>query len=95
KLAHLLDLARPDYNLFYSPDDKAGEIFFKQIQRLGHEANGRFADPLFVDLQNGDVRLNPGSPALEMGIRSIDIGKIGLLNEPAFQRIKKSNIELF
>jgi hypothetical protein len=95
KLARLLDLARPDYNLFYSSDESSGRAFFAEIQATGHEAHGQFADPLFVDLEKGDIRLRPDSPALNMGIKSIDIDKIGLMDEPSFRRIKRTKVNLY
>ncbi|MBT3227676.1 MAG: right-handed parallel beta-helix repeat-containing protein [Candidatus Marinimicrobia bacterium] len=95
KLKGLLDLANPDYNLFYSDMQEAGKKSLEQIQALGHEAHGVYADPLFKDMARGDVRLEEGSPALAMGIESIDIMKIGLLSQPSFERIWKNNIELW
>ena len=95
KLARLLDLARPDYNLFYSPDETSGRDEFAKIQATGHEEHGQFANPLFVDLEKGDIRLRSGSPALKMGIKSIDIEKIGLLDEPSFKRFKRTKVSLY
>lgn len=95
KLKALLDLANPDFNLFYSDNEKAGQKSLQQVQKLGHEAHGVYADPLFKDMARGDVRLAEGSPALSMGIESIDIMKIGLLSEPSFERIWKNNTELW
>jgi hypothetical protein len=95
KLARLLDLARPDYNLFYTPDESSGRDFFAKIQATGHEEHGQFANPLFIDIEKGDIRLRPDSPALIMGIKSIDIEKIGLLDEPSFQRIKRTGSSLY
>jgi hypothetical protein len=36
-------------------------------RETGHDPEGVFADPLFVDPANGDFRLRPDSPAFEMG----------------------------
>lgn len=95
KLKGLLDLANPDYNLFYSDNVEAGRKSLEQVQALGHEANGAFADPQFMNLEKGDVRLAANSPAFALGIESIDIMKIGLLSEPSFERIWKNNTELW
>ncbi|MBL7029020.1 MAG: hypothetical protein ISR88_11390, partial [Candidatus Marinimicrobia bacterium] len=95
KLKGLLDLANPDYNLFYADNVEAGRKSLQQVQALGHEAHGIFGDPLFKDLARGDVRLTEYSPARSLGIASIDIMKIGLLNEPSFERIWKNNTELW
>jgi len=68
-----------DYNLFYSKaDPKAGSEFIKKIQADGIEEHSISADPLFVDLENGDFRLKPNSPALKLGFKQIDVTKIGL-----------------
>ncbi|MFC1652622.1 right-handed parallel beta-helix repeat-containing protein [Planctomycetota bacterium] len=39
------------------------------------------ADPLFKDIKNGDFTLQPGSPALKLGIKQIDFWNIGLTEE--------------
>ncbi|MBI9017321.1 MAG: right-handed parallel beta-helix repeat-containing protein [Phycisphaerae bacterium] len=88
-LKPLLKLARPDYNLFYSDNVRAGEEFVSMVKTLGHEENGLFADPMFVDLENGDLRFKQGSPANTLGIKEIDVSKIGLLDEPSFERLRK------
>jgi len=90
----VLKLANPDYNLFYCSDAKQGRAFLDKIKKMGFEKHGLFADPKFVDLENFDVRLRPDSPALKLGIKSIDIDKIGLTNDPAFRRLRRDGLDL-
>ena len=85
----LLDLAKPDYNLFYCKDREKGQKLLEQVRKAGHEANGIFADPMFEDLKNGDLRLKADSPAFKLGIKNIDTDRIGLLDDPAFPRLRK------
>lgn len=74
-----------DYNLYWHPTITtnayvAGLIqspytgySFPALKSLGYEANGQFADPLFVNATNyvtpglSDLRLLPGSPAIGAG----------------------------
>ena len=51
---------------------------FKQRQ-FGIEENSISADPLFVDVDNGDLGFQKRSPALELGIEPIDLEKVGLI----------------
>lgn len=44
----------------------------------GYEEGSRIADPMFVDVDQGDFRFRPGSPAPEMGIVSIDRDTMGI-----------------
>ncbi len=82
-----------DYNIFYCLNEEKGRAFLKEVRdEYGAEKHGIFADPMFVDLDNYDVRLKPGSPALKLGVKSIDIDKIGLLDDPAFKRIRKNGL---
>jgi hypothetical protein len=90
--ANLLALANPNGNLFYATDETAGLAFLKKVQGLGYEKNGVFVDPDFIDLERFDVRLKPDSPARKLGIASIDIEKIGLLNDPAFPRVTRDGL---
>jgi len=47
----------------------------------GIEEHSISADPLFVDVKNGDLRLRPDSPASKLGFKPIDITKIGLTED--------------
>jgi hypothetical protein len=68
-----------DYNIYYcTADAKLGMNMLEKQQRAGVDAHSRAVDPLFVDPENGDFRLKPDSPALEMGFVPIDLSKVGL-----------------
>lgn len=47
---------------------------FAQIQELGYERHGVYADPMFVDLEQGDFRLASGSPAAGLSADGADAG---------------------
>jgi hypothetical protein len=83
-------IAEIDYNVFFNDMGK----FFASItprggsrthytldqwQDLGYDKHSVFADPQFVDPEKGDYRLKPGSPALQIGCKSIDLSLVGLL----------------
>lgn len=71
-----------DYNLFYSAGDpKAASEFINKMRANGIEQHSISADPLFVDVENGDLRLRPDSPAFKLGFKPIDISKIGLTKD--------------
>lgn len=65
------------------------------IRRAGIDKNSLFDDPLFVDLEKGDTRLRSKSPALQLGIKSIDITKIGLPDDPAYLRLREQGFDEF
>ena len=73
-----------DFNIYYCKADiSKGEKTLAGLRRDGVDKNSSVEDPLFVDIENGDFRLKPGSPALNMGIIPIDISKIGLRDRAA------------
>lgn len=88
-MQQLLDLAHPDQDLFFSEDEEKGRKYLQMVKDSGHEENGNFGNPMFEDLAKCDLRLKKDSPGLAMGIKQIDIEKIGLPDDPAFERLRK------
>ena len=81
---HLTTLC--DYNVYYNPkiaekDARFGtgkaEGSFADWQKGGQDVHSVWADPLFADAAAHDYTLKPGSPALKMGFRPIDVKGIG------------------
>jgi len=69
-----------DYNIYFcSANEGLADETLKQNQSKGVDTHGQSIDPLFVDPENGDFRLQPNSPALKMGISSLDFSQAGLL----------------
>jgi len=78
KLARVED-ADTDYNIYFcKANPEKGKVRLDKNQKDGVDVNSLAVDPLFVDAENGDFRLKPGSPALKMGFVSIDQSKFGL-----------------
>ncbi len=73
-----------DHNLYWCPEDPAwGQRYLDQQKSKSVERSSRNADPLFIDIARGDLRLKPESPAWKLGFRPIDFSRIGLLpNHP-------------
>ncbi|MEX0728075.1 MAG: right-handed parallel beta-helix repeat-containing protein [Planctomycetaceae bacterium] len=46
-------------------------------KKLGFDQHTLVADPLFVDIEHGDYRLRPESPAFSLGFQPIPVDKIG------------------
>ena len=57
-------------------------------QKKGQDLGSIIADPLFVDPAQRDFRLKAGSPALALGIKSIDVSAMGVLrDDPAWRQL--------
>lgn len=53
-------------------------IELEEWQAMGFDRHSRFGDPLFVDPENDDYRVRPGSPALDVGFRNFEMHAWGL-----------------
>ena len=60
-------------------------------QKKGQDVGSVIADPNFVDPAKRDFRLRPGSPALAVGIKSIDVSTMGVLrDDPAWRKLAET-----
>ena len=69
-----------DNNLYYQEGGKAIEFdgkSFAEWKKSGQDVHSIVAAPLFVDPEHGDFSLKPGSPALKIGFKPIDISGVG------------------
>ena len=80
-------IATSDYNVYFHSGGKPLSVdlpgvemceSFGKWREFGYDIHSVNADPLFVDPANGDYRLRPDSPALELGFKSIPQERIGL-----------------
>ncbi len=73
-----------DYNCYW--DAGTGDVHFQgqsldEWQARGHDQHSIIADPLFVDPENYDFRLQPDSPVFELGFEPIDPEPVGLYGD--------------
>jgi len=67
-----------DRNLFFRAGKPLAEdAAYLAWRKRGFDPNGLVADPLFRDPANRDYTLKPGSPALALGFRRIDLSTVG------------------
>jgi len=80
KPAPRLRNTKADYNLYFcTKDSDWGTRHLIKERPNGIEKHSVSADPLFYDIDKGDFRFMPGSPALKLGIKQpILIDEVGL-----------------
>jgi hypothetical protein len=73
-------------NLYWRRDGEpirfSGDRALEAWQATGKDRGSVVADPLFADLSAGDYRLEPGSPALDIGFRPFDWRRAGVYGDP-------------
>ena len=68
-----------DRNLYYNTaDPEWGRRHLDAERPNGIEGSSVSADPEFYDIEHGDFRLKPTSPAIKLGFVPIDMSQIGL-----------------
>jgi hypothetical protein len=78
------DNYRMDGNLYWDTRPGAAEQLrfagatATQWRARGHDTNSIIADPRVVDAANFDFQLQPGSPALQLGFKPIDLSTVGV-----------------
>ncbi len=75
-----------DRNIYFRPAaasqaDTPKEAFLAALRARGHDANSHYGDPMFVAPAKGDFRFRPGSPAVKLGIRPLDLTTVGLTGD--------------
>jgi len=76
-----------DFNLYYCPaDPQWGQRHIDEQKPFGAELHSIAADPMFVDVERGDLRLRPNSPARTLGYQVWDISAAGLLPGHPFHK---------
>jgi len=74
------DQYRFEDNIYFCLDGKPirfGNWSFEEWQKRGQDTHSLIANPLFVDPEHGDFRLQPDSPAAKVGFRTFDLGQVG------------------
>ena len=71
-----------DGNVYFvqGVSEESAEVLEK-LRALGYAENSIYSDPLLEDWDNEDFRLKPDSPAVKMGIKSLDVREMGLTED--------------
>lgn len=71
-----------DYNLYYNPNISADSLRFRdwtfeEWQARSKDVHSLYANPLFMDVDHFDFRLEPESPVFDLGFQQIDMSQVG------------------
>jgi len=72
-----------DYNLYFNPNLPVDSLTFngnswQQWQKMGKDFHSLYSNPMFVDPENFNFGLKPGSPAFQLGFKQIDMSTVGI-----------------
>jgi len=87
------DRSKWDHNLFCRTDGQPMLFYdddFEHWQARGMDRESLVADPRFVEPERFDFRLRDDSPALKLGIKSIDMTRNGLIGDPDWVNLPKA-----
>jgi len=74
-------VAECDYNVYFLAANQEPQIrgagSLSDWKKLGFDQHSLVADPQFVDVERGDYRLRPESPAFSLGFEPIPVESIG------------------
>ncbi len=78
-----LSKCRVEGNVYFNGPDAASadSSFLTKLRALGLSATDVYADPMFVDIEHRNFRFKPGSPALKLGIKPVDVSEAGLTRD--------------
>ena len=77
------------WNMAGNPVDFQGQSLAQRQQR-GLDTGSVIADPKFVDAAHLDFRLQPDSPALQLGFQPFDSTKAGLYGDDSWTALPKT-----
>jgi hypothetical protein len=83
-----------DYNLIYFRDNpEKGKQLIAEYRENGYEQHSISEDPLFVNIDDGQFKLDPNSPAIKkLGFQQLDVTQMGLQDFPFnFDRSPEKN----
>lgn len=97
-----------DSNLYYIASGEPAIVFLKgqvedgysskmtipEWQQKGHDVNSVVSDPLFVNLELGNYKLNKNSPAFKLGFKEFALDNFGV-SKPAFVEEAKAAYKKF